>query len=261
MDQDPPPLPPAAAPAGDAVQRCRWHAQADRDTLQEAAVAWLLAAAGAAIDARGQFHLVLAGGETPRGLYHRLSEARADWPRWHIYFSDERCLPAADPARNSHLAGAAWLDQVPIPAAQIHVIPAELGAAPAAAAYGATLSEVGDFDLVLLGLGEDGHTASLFPGHDWGAVPGAPDTLAVYDSPKPPPERVSLSAARLGRARQVLFLIGGDGKRDALAAWRAGRDLPARSIAPAAGVDVLLEAALLQLADDPGSAAVERAGI
>jgi len=100
-------------------------------------------------------------------------------------------------------------------------------------------------DDVLLGLGEDGHTASLFPGHDWGAVPGAPDALAVFDAPKPPPERVSLSAARLSRARQAVFLVSGAAKRQAVTLWRAGADLPARAIAPAAGVDILLEADLL----------------
>ncbi len=232
-------------------QFCRWHPVADARALPQVAVDWILAAAAAAIAARGQFHLVLAGGETPRGAYRRLRQAQAEWPAWHIYFGDERCLPAADPARNSRLAGDAWLDHVAIPPAQIHVIPAELGALRAAAAYAARLRKLGDFggfgtfDLVLLGLGEDGHTASLFPGRDWGTAPGAPDALAVFDAPKPPPERVSLSAARLGRARQVLFLVGGEGKRGALADWQAGKDIPARSIAPPAGVDVLLDAALL----------------
>jgi 6-phosphogluconolactonase len=223
-----------------AAQRCRWHALADRSALQQAAVEWIVAAAVAAIGSRGQFHLVLAGGETPRGVYQGLRQVATDWHAWHIYFGDERCLPPDDAARNSYMAGQAWLDHVPIPAAQIHLIPAELGAVPAAQAYAARLRGVGEFDLVLLGLGEDGHTASLFPGHDWGAAPGAPDALAVGDAPKPPAERVSLSAARLSRARQVLFLVAGTGKGGALADWRSGKTIPARSIAPPAGVDVLL---------------------
>lgn len=214
--------------------------------VQEAALARLLAAADAAIGTRGRFILVLAGGETPRAVYRRLRQATADWSRWHLYFGDERCLPAADPARNSRLAGEAWLDHGAIPASQIHIIPAELGALPAAEAYAATLQGVGDFDLVLLGLGEDGHTASLFPGFDWGSAPGSADVLAIDNAPKAPPERVSLSAARLSRARQVLFLVSGDAKRRALADWRAGKPIPAQSITPAAGVDVLLEAALLR---------------
>lgn len=249
----------STGPVAMAVQHCRWHAVADRQALQAAAVAWILEAAAAAIGARGRFRLVLAGGETPRGVYRKLRQARTDWSRWQLYFGDERCLPADDAARNSRLAGSAWLDHVPIPAAQVHLVPAELGAEPAALAYAACLRDsLGDdidFDLVLLGLGDDGHTASLFPGRDWGAAPGAPDVLAVHEAPKAPAERVSLSAARLGRARQVLFLVGGAAKRGALADWRQGRAIPARSVAPAAGVDVLVEAVLLEPAQAlPGGA-------
>lgn len=224
------------------LQWCRWHPQADCQALQQSAVAWILASAGAAIAARGLFRLVLAGGQTPRGVYQRLRQVAVDWSAWHLYFGDERCLPPDNAARNSRLAAEAWLDQVPIPPAQIHVIPAELGARRAAEAYAETLRGVGDFDLVLLGLGEDGHTASLFPGHDLGTAPGSPDTLAVSGAPKAPSERVSLSAHRLSRARQVLFLVSGEGKRAALADWRKGRAMPASCIAPAAGVDVLVEA-------------------
>jgi 6-phosphogluconolactonase len=138
------------------------------------------------------------------------------------------------------MAGQAWLDHIALPPLQLHAIPAELGADPAAKAYAVTLQHVGEFDLVLLGLGEDGHTASLFPGHDWGEAPDSPAALAVLDAPKPPRERISLSAARLSRAREVLFLVSGESKRPALAQWRAGNDIPARAIAPAAGVDVLV---------------------
>ncbi len=80
----------------------------------------------------------------------------------------------------------------------------------------------------------------MFPGHDWGDAPGAPETLAVFDAPKPPPQRVSLSAARLSRSREVLFLVAGPSKRAAVARWRAGERIPARAIRPAAGVDVLV---------------------
>lgn len=216
-----------------------------RLALDRAATAGILAAADRAIRARGQFHIVLAGGETPAGTYRRLRDAGADWPCWRIYFGDERCVPPADPARNSRMAAEAWLDHVAIPAAQLHAIPAEAGAQQAAQAYGGTLRAVGEFDLVLLGLGEDGHTASLFPGREWGAAPGSPDVLAVFDAPKPPPQRVTLSAARLSRARQVIFMVCGEGKHRAVADWRAARDIPARAIAPAAGVDILAESALL----------------
>ena len=228
----------------------RWHAYPDKQSLQHAACEKILDCASDAIHQRGMFHLVLAGGETPRVIYRALRRASTDWSAWHIYFSDERCLPPQDSARNSRMAGDAWLDHVPIPALQLHVIPAERGLHEAAAAYAQTLSTVPDFDLVLLGLGEDGHTASLFPEHDWGSTARSPDTLAVIDAPKPPPQRVSLSAARLSRARQVIFLVTGESKREAIDAWRAGKNIPARSVMPAVGVDVLVEATLLAPAPD-----------
>lgn len=227
-------------------QRCRWHAISDSHSLQTAALETILASAASSIEARGQFRLVLAGGDTPSAVYRRLPAARTDWAAWHIYFGDERCLPADDPARNSRMAGDAWLDRVPIPALQVHGIRGELGAFQASRQYAETLRPVGDFDLVLLGLGEDGHTASLFPDHEWGTAPESPDALAVFDAPKPPPERVSMSAARLGRARQVLFLVSGESKRLAVSRWRAGDDIPARAIQPASGVDILVESALLE---------------
>lgn len=231
---------------------CRWHAAADERALQQMAMETILAGAAHAIHERGQFHLVLAGGNTPRGIYRGLCAAQTDWSAWHIYFGDERCLPSVDPARNSRMAAEAWLDRVPIPAFQLHAIPGELGATRAARRYAETLRTVGDFDLVLLGLGEDGHTASLFPGHEWGTAPGSPDTLAVFDAPTPPPQRVSLSAARLSRARQVIFLVGGESKHRAVAEWRAGKDIPARAIMPVRGVDVLVESSLLVPLAGPG---------
>jgi 6-phosphogluconolactonase len=139
------------------------------------------------------------------------------------------------------MAEDTWLQRVDMLQGNVHAIPAELGAQAAAQAYAQSLKGVGDFDLVLLGLGEDAHTASLFPGHDWGEGADAPDALAVFDAPKPPPERVSLSAQRLSRARQVLFLVTGAGKREAITAWRKGERIPAAAIRPAAGVDVLMD--------------------
>ncbi len=227
------------------LELCRWHAVADELALQHTAIENILTGAAQAIRERGQFHIVLAGGNTPRGIYHGLRTAKTDWSAWHIYFGDERCLPPLDSARNSRMAAEVWLDCVPIPPSQLHAITGELGAVQASRMYAEILRPVGDFDLVLLGLGEDGHTASLFPDHEWGAAPGSPDTLAVLDAPKPPLQRVSLSAARLNRARQVIFLVSGESKHWAVTAWRAGKDIPARAIKPAAGVDVLVESALL----------------
>jgi 6-phosphogluconolactonase len=170
-----------------------------------------------------------------------LRDAKTDWSRWQVWFGDERCLPSDDPQRNSAMATQALLAHVPVPASQVHTIPAELGADEAARRYVDALRGVGDFDLVLLGLGEDGHTASLFPGRDWGESPEDPDALAVHGAPKPPPERVSLCAARLSRSREVLFLADARGKRAALMRWRAEEEIPARAIRPGAGVDVLVK--------------------
>jgi 6-phosphogluconolactonase len=231
---------------GNSTEAVRWHASADGGVLQKEAAQRILHAAADAIQMRGLFSIVLAGGQTPRGAYSLLRTAKTDWARWQIYFGDERCLPADDAERNSRMATEAWLGRVPIPKANVHVIPAERGATAAAAAYSETLRGVADFDLVLLGLGEDGHTASLFPGRDWGATPESPDALAITDAPKPPPQRVSLSAARLSRAHDVLFLVEGESKRDAVARWRAGADIPARAIRPSNGVAVLVEATLLR---------------
>lgn len=224
----------------------RWHAVADAPALRQRATEDILASAARAILARGQFHIVLAGGNTPREIYHDLCSAKTDWSAWHIYFGDERCLPPLDSARNSNMVAEIWLNHVPIPPLQVHVIPGELGADEAAQKYSAALRAVGSFDLVLLGLGEDGHTASLFPGHDWGIAPGSPDMLAVFDAPKPPRQRVSLSAARLSRARRVIFLVSGESKRGAVEAWRAGKDIPALAIMPETGVDIIVESTLLE---------------
>lgn len=223
----------------------RWHAADDAGTLAHQACARILGAAQAAIAERGQFSIVLAGGTTPGAAYGLLRSACADWSRWQVYFGDERCLSANNPQRNSHMAHSLWLAHVALPPENVHAIPAEMGAAAGAAAYAQRLKGVAEFDCVLLGLGEDGHTASLFPGHDLGAVRGGDDVLAVHSAPKPPPERVSLSAARLAHARQVLFLVAGQGKRSAVTAWRSGAAIPAAAIQPQVGVDILVERALL----------------
>jgi 6-phosphogluconolactonase len=223
----------------------RWISVADVTALWRAAVDRIVDAASRAIERRGQFLIVLAGGDTPRSIYGSLCGVDTDWSRWHVYFGDERCLPADDPERNSRMAADVWLDHVAIPRNQIFAIHAERGAQTAARIYSNTLRGVGDFDLVLLGLGEDGHTASLFPGHDRGVADDAPDALAVFYAPKLPPQRVSLSANRLSRTRGVLFLVGGESKRDAVTQWRRGADIPARAIRPDAGVDVLAVSTLL----------------
>jgi len=223
----------------------RWNTVADQSELNQIALRTILDNATKSIRQRGEFHFVLSGGDTPRGIYQQLRSVHTDWSAWHIYFSDERCLLTGDQNLNSRMAGEAWFDHVPIPKNQIYVIPVELGASRAAYEYAKTLQSVGVFDLTFLGLGEDGHTASLFPGHEWGSVPGSPDTLAVFDAPKAPQHRVSMSAVRLSHSRQVMFIVSGKSKHMAVAKWRKGDNIPAKAIMPIAGVDVLLESTLL----------------
>jgi 6-phosphogluconolactonase len=225
------------------TQKIVWHTFDNPEDLSRSAFDAIAQCATEAIAERDRFLVVLSGGRTPASVYELLCHAQTDWSKWHVYHGDERCLPPEDGERNSMIASRALLEHVPIPAAQIHPIPAELGPAEGAAAYSAILEGVGTFDLVLLGLGEDGHTASLFPGHAWEQHPQAP-VIPVRNAPKPPPERVSLSASRLSDARRVIFLLSGVGKRRAVQQWRdnVGHS-PARAIIPAAGVAVFLDKA------------------
>jgi 6-phosphogluconolactonase len=221
----------------------RWKIFPDASTLAAAAAEYILNTARAALKARGEFHLVLAGGSTPLATYAELARRQANTHHWKIYFGDERCLPVNDSGRNDTQSRQAWLDSASIPPENIHAIPAELGPARAAQAYAETLRGVPAFDLVLLGLGEDGHTASLFPGLFSEEASGGADVLAIKNAPKAPRERVTLSPARLSRAHQVLFLVTGKGKRHAVAAWRRGDNLPARYVVPATAVEVWIDAA------------------
>ncbi len=218
----------------------RWHVLPDAAAVAEAAAERILSAASQAIAARGRFRIVLAGGSTPRATYRLLRNADTDWRLWEVYFGDERCLPPDHPERNSRMAQAVWLDHVSVPAGRIHPIPAEQGPEAAARAYEALVRSVVPFDLVLLGLGEDGHTASLFPGLEWSQDAWV---VAVHGAPKPPPERVSLGPRALGDSHGVLVLVTGAGKRAAVEQWRSGADLPVAHVQPATGVDVLLDRA------------------
>lgn len=219
----------------------RWHVYPDFQALCERAACAIERAAAQAIAHRGAFRIVLTGGSTPREVYRRLRLARADWARWHVYIGDERCVPAGDGERNDAMARAAWLAHVPIPELQIYMMPAELGPDEGARRYAMTLAAVDRFDLVLLGLGEDGHIASLFPGNVAHALPQ--DAVPVRSSPKPPSERISLSAARLSRTDAVFFLVAGSAKRQALTAWLNDQPIPAADVTPENGVDIFVDRA------------------
>lgn len=224
------------------TQQIHWRVFPDTHELKLAACNAVLASANAAISQHGRFIIVLAGGSTPHGIYQMLREATTDWSKWHVYFGDERCLPADHPDRNSLMAEESLLRHVPIPRDQIHSMPAESGPDASAAAYCRTLESVGEFDLVLLGMGEDAHTASLFPGQQWESS-GFAAAIPVRNAPKPPSDRVSLSASRLSNARQVMFFVTGAGKREAVTLWRSGADMPVAAIRPMAGVEVYMDAA------------------
>jgi len=217
-----------------------FHLFEGADAVAEEATRRILLAAEQAVAERGRFHIVLAGGGTPQSVYRRLAQFPAAWAAWRVYFGDERCLPADHPERNNVAATRTLLGQVPIPAQAVYAMAAELGPEAAAAAYAPLVARALPFDLVLLGMGEDGHTASLFPGH---AVPDGHLVIPVHDAPKPPADRVSLTPAALTSAREVLILVTGASKREALAAWRDGADLPVARVARAAPALVLVDRA------------------
>lgn len=227
-----------AQPRLDAVaQMLRWHVYPNVQDLVLRVSSAIARISREAIDTRGVFRIVLAGGNTPAVVYKQLRGIRSDWRHWHVYFGDERCLPRGHEDRNDCMAIEAWLSHVPIPETQVFAIPAELGATEGARRYALQLASVECFDLVLLGLGEDGHTASLFPGKEIGIGEHSPDVLAVHGAPKPPLERVSLSVRRLSLARRLYFLITGAGKAEAVLAWRRDAPIPARFVSAEHGVE------------------------
>jgi 6-phosphogluconolactonase len=216
-------------------QISRWHSFNSQDEINQATVKRILRAADEAIAKHGDFLIVLAGGSTPKSVYQLLAKEQADWANWHVYHNDDRCLPADHVDRNSKMARDAWLNHVAIPQDQIHDIPAELGNIEGAKAYAKTLLGVRTFDMVILGLGEDGHTASLFPNQ---SVDNSADAVPVFNSPKPPSDRVTISQHRLNDTYGVLFLVTGAGKQDAVNNWLNGLAIPATLISPHCGVDV-----------------------
>lgn len=203
----------------------------DLDDLSLAVARRIAESAEQAIAARGVFHVALAGGETPRRCYEKLRSLAIDWTQVQIYFGDERCLPVGDAQRNDTMVSDTLLEHIGIPPENIHAIPVELGAREAASRYADVLGNIAPLDLVLLGMGEDGHTASLFPGNP--ATESSAAAVPVFNSPKPPAERVSLGMCMLNAARQKIFLVAGAGKRDALRQILQGTLLPAARVAAA----------------------------
>lgn len=199
----------------------------------------ILKAAEIAINKNGAFHFVTAGGSTPNRCYQLLSQSNADWQHWHIYMGDERVLPEDDSERNSQALLKHWLNQVDIPQQNIYLMPTEFGAEEAAHAYAEIVDSVKEFDFCLLGMGEDGHTASLFPGHEvaesvqpilTGRSNEAP-VIIETNSPKPPSERVSLSYSAFAKCSSLVKVITGKSKQDAIAKWLSETtDLPIKTV-------------------------------
>ena len=217
-----------------------------------AAAARLVQRIGADALAAGRgFSLALSGGRTPEGLYERLDARSLDWGRTDAYFGDERCVAPTDPSSNYATAARTLLSRVPIAADRVHRIEGERGAVPAAARYEALLkarfSATGPaLDLVLLGLGADGHTASLFPG---AVDPGEPRWVLPARAPAGTVvlDRVTLSLAFLRRSRHALFLVAGEEKAAAVAAalegGGAGSARPAALVTAVEAVHWVLDAA------------------
>ncbi len=225
----------------------RWNLFDSVESLRHIVCDVIMRRADEAIAQHGQFSIVLAGGNTPRGIYRLLRDMPTDWSKWHVFINDDRCLPIDHEDRNSLMVDQVWLSHVNVPKNQIFNIPSELGPITGASTYAKTLANVGTFDLVLFGLGEDGHTASLFPGH---AVDNSADAVPVFNSPKPPAERVTMSQNRLNNTKAALFLVTGAGKQDAVDNWRKGVAIPATLITPACGVDVYCFGVMLQFSEN-----------
>lgn len=161
----------------------------------------------------GARSLVLAGGSTPRRCHELLSEMEVEWGRVTILFGDERCVRPDHPDSNYRMARESLLDRVS--PATVYRMPAELGPDEGAELYARVVGMVGTLDVVMLGVGEDGHTASLFPGHPALGATGL--ATGIHDSPKPPPHRVTLTLNALQAARRVIIVATGAGKADAVA--------------------------------------------
>jgi len=186
---------------------------------------------------RGVAHIALSGGSTPAPAYERLAAEPSDWIDVEVWFADERCVGPEDPQSNYRLAAETLLEPAAIPPERVHRMEGELGPEEGARRYALALRErlsggghdLPVLDLVVLGIGPDGHIASLFPGAATLDEGERALCLGVRDSPKPPPERITLSLAVLRAARRCLLLATGASKADAVSAMLAGpsRHVPA----------------------------------
>lgn len=196
------------------------------------------------VEEGGTFSIALAGGSTPKALYELLASepyrSRIDWPRVEVFFGDERTVPPDHKDSNYHMAREALLSRVPLPGDNVYRMQGELEANEAAKRYGQTLKQKfgdGGMDLVLLGMGDDGHTASLFPGT--AALAETKHRCVANFVPKLNTWRITLTAPFINRARDVMILVSGASKaarlREVLEGSRDPRRLPVQLIQPEGG--------------------------
>jgi len=216
----------------------------DADELSRAAADLFVTLAVQSIRERGRFLVALSGGSTPMALYRLLAREPIDWTRIHVFWGDERLVPPEDPENSYGQAWEALLKHIPIPTENIHRVASELDPVAAARDYASILREFAAppldwprFDLVLLGLGEDGHTASLFPGSPVDATEPVIAVTAQYQGR--PARRVTLTPLVFNAARQVIFLVTGANKavtlRGVFDDYNSSEQIPAKRIQPADG--------------------------
>jgi len=204
-----------------------WFIFDNEMTLSKALAQEILNIAKKSIFEKGCFSIVLTGGQSALSLYKILSKADSNWNKWHIYISDERCLPKNHKDRNDRVINEIWLDRSSIPKENIHFIKAELGLSEARIEYENTLKSIDKFDIVLLSMGEDGHVASLFPNRTY---PEEQTVVIERSSPKPPKERISMSYKRLNESNYIFKLIIGNSKQEAVSLLRQNVGLPVTKI-------------------------------
>jgi 6-phosphogluconolactonase len=196
----------------------------DTEALASAAAEYLIDQITDCIQRKGSCHIALPGGTTPGRCLELLSGKQLQWQNIHVYLGDERCYPAAHAERNDTMIAEKLWSRIEAPEENFHRIPAELGPELAAQRYGRLIDELGQLDIAVLGMGEDGHTASLFPGN--AAMTDERAVVPVYNAPKPPEERVSLGLVTLQNAGQRVILATGPNKHDALMQIEQGEPLP-----------------------------------
>jgi len=214
----------------------------DLEALSQAAAKLVVSCADESIVARGRFALALSGGNTPRRLYELLAESPLDWQKAHLFWGDERFVAPTDPASNFRMAREALLSRCPVPPQNVHPVPVDIGSPQAAAkAYEEELrgffrGAPFTFDMALLGIGPDGHTASLFPGS--AALKEKRRWALAVDghAGQPPVPRITLTLPALNASREVVFLaIGAEKKPLIEEIMEGGSSYPAARVAPEAG--------------------------